>query len=152
MLRMGEDPTLSRKARTLAGVPLLFIANNAICLEKPTDKSKARAKKLLNEKLLPSHEREKLKEGSADEEEPKKKKKKIKGPNPLSCKKKKKTPALHGVQHSEISDGAKKRARKRRRRGKDEADLPDEEKQRLMKLDFILYESAALMKVEISSY
>ncbi|XP_021351522.1 rRNA-processing protein UTP23 homolog [Mizuhopecten yessoensis] len=78
------------------GVPLLFVAYNAINMESPTELSKGTADKELQARMAPSeHQMEVLKKlkVQAFGEEPVKKKfkrKGPKGPNPLSCQKSKK--------------------------------------------------------------
>lgn len=81
--------------RSMKGVPLLYMAFNSINIESPAQESHSVASQVVEEKMLPSHQQEVLKELLKKEdllpaEQPKKKRKKLKGPNPLSCKKKKK--------------------------------------------------------------
>merc|ERR1712034_176441 len=101
----SQDNELRSKIRKTPGVPLLLLHGNCPTLEKPSGMTQDLIEKTSDEKtLLSSHEAETIKELKKEvfgEEEPKKKKKRKgpKGPNPLSCKKKKNKPQnnLHGV-------------------------------------------------------
>ncbi len=108
-----QDAELSDLVRSKPGIPLLFISHNAIVLEAPSEKSKQRAARDLNDKITRGHDSlTQLKKDVLGEEEPAKKKKKKgpKGANPLSCKKAKSKPS--GVQEGKVG----KRKRKRHRR------------------------------------
>jgi len=85
----SQDEQLLFNLRDFGGIPLMSIRFNAICLEKPSKESENVQKEDLHEfKTL-----EALKKASnGEKEEPTRKRKKIKGPNPLSCQKKKKRP------------------------------------------------------------
>ena len=91
-----QDPELSEIIRQRSGIPLIYIAFNAITIESPADFSKQIAQEKLEKKLNPSEHSlsviKQLKHETFGEEEvvKKTKKKKPKGKNPLSCKKKKK--------------------------------------------------------------
>lgn len=82
--------------RSTPGVPLMFISHNAINVEKPSEASVDKTKKILEKKLLPREiEMESLKklksqllENGNGKVVKIHKKKRAKGPNPLSCKKK----------------------------------------------------------------
>ena len=81
--------------RSKPGVPILYIAFNAITLEPPSEKSKLKAERQTDFKMAPSeHEHSVIqqlkKEAFGEEIVKKKKRKKLKGPNPLSAKPKKK--------------------------------------------------------------
>nr|XP_022316011.1 zinc transporter 7-like [Crassostrea virginica] len=91
-----QDPVLREVLRNRAGLPILYIAFNAIMLENPSTASLEVAEKKTETELKPtSHQQsviQTLKKQTFGEETVvvKKKRKKIKGPNPLSCKKSKK--------------------------------------------------------------
>ena len=91
-----QDPELSEIIRKRSGVPLIYIAFNAITIESPADFSKQIAQEKLEKNLNPSEHSlsviKQLKRDTFGEEEIVKprKKKKPKGQNPMSCKKKKK--------------------------------------------------------------
>ncbi|PVD23496.1 hypothetical protein C0Q70_16768 [Pomacea canaliculata] len=85
-----QDPELSEISRSMVAVPLLYISFNAINLESPSDSTKLAASNAPDPTLQQERLKELLKKENLLPEEKKKKKKKIKGPNPLSCKKKKK--------------------------------------------------------------
>lgn len=99
-----------------AGLPLLYIAYNAITLEAPSEKSKDTAEKKLDDRINTSEHAQsvlkQLKLQTFGEEVKRKKRKRPKGPNPLSCMKRKST-----VQNSSISTD-KKQKKKRRRKHK----------------------------------
>lgn len=86
--------------RSIAGVPLMFISHSAINVERPSERSVEKSNRSLEEKLKPANEMETLKKmkervlGESAGQVMKKnhKKKKLRGPNPLSCKKKSKKP------------------------------------------------------------
>ncbi|KAL3072670.1 hypothetical protein niasHS_017644 [Heterodera schachtii] len=82
-----QDDQLMEKLRKVGGVPIMSIRFNTILLEKPSEESK----KMAEEK--PSKELERVKElkDEAFASGEKRRKRKAKGPNPLSCKKKKKS-------------------------------------------------------------
>ncbi|KAL3868901.1 hypothetical protein ACJMK2_041657 [Sinanodonta woodiana] len=90
-----QDPELTSIVRSRGGIPLLFISFNAITMEAPSETSKEIAENRVQTMIAPSdHDQtviKKLKTETFGEEEVKKKKKRRgpKGPNPLSCKKKK---------------------------------------------------------------
>ncbi|KAL5016847.1 hypothetical protein ScPMuIL_006436 [Solemya velum] len=91
-----QDQALTEKARDIPGVPLLFIAYNAITLEPPSELSRQVADTSVTSRTAPTeHAHSVLKQMKKEafgepEEVVKKKRKKKSGPNPLSCKKKKK--------------------------------------------------------------
>ncbi|XP_073987825.1 rRNA-processing protein UTP23 homolog [Rhodnius prolixus] len=91
-----QDRDLQKIARRIPGTPLLYIHNRAPTLEQPSFKTSFIAqKKLRNSYCLSKSEKKTLKEyktavlGPEQPRRPRKKKKNG-GPNPLSCKKKKK--------------------------------------------------------------
>lgn len=105
----------------MAGVPLLYIAFNAINLEPPSEASRTKADAKIHDMLTPStHERvalnelKKASDGLVDEDSGmRKRKRKIRGPNPLSCKKKQKKAVAAA---SGPSEDKQKKKRKRRRK------------------------------------
>ncbi|NXT55180.1 UTP23 protein, partial [Pluvianellus socialis] len=112
-----QDQDLANKVKKKAGVPLLFIIQNTMVLDKPSPKSLAFIQKLQMNQLVPEHQKQSIeqlkeKEGLAKQEGTKRRKrKKAGGPNPLSClKKKKKT-----TQEGQESSAEKKKRRKRKR-------------------------------------
>lgn len=125
-----QDHQLRAKITKEAVCPLLKLANNALCMEKPATKVESKVRRthhyLANK--LKDDERENLKklklsENLLTEESPeaekKKKKKGPKGPNPLSCKKSRKS--KKPASQAEIkADEPPKRRRKRKRKTSDE--------------------------------
>ncbi|CAH2285792.1 rRNA-processing UTP23 homolog [Pelobates cultripes] len=91
-----QDQELSTKLKKRAGVPLMFIIQNTIVLDKPSPKSLAHVQTAQTSQLVPVHQKkniEHLKEEQGvakDSERRGKKRKRVTGPNPLSCMKKKK--------------------------------------------------------------
>lgn len=106
-----------------AGVPLLFIIQNTMVLDKPSPKSLAFVQKLQTNQLVPEHQKQSIvqlkeKEGLAKQEsEKRRKRKRAGGPNPLSCLKKKKKKTQEGQEPAE----KKKRRKRKRNRVKAEA-------------------------------
>lgn len=90
-----QDRDLQAKLRMIPGVPLLYLHNKAPVLDPPSDVSVQFANKVIQEKFgVPSSEKQTIKQlqDIKESQAPKIfKKKKRKGPNPLSCLKKKKT-------------------------------------------------------------
>lgn len=89
-----QDPDLSERIRGLAGVPLLFMCN-AITMERPSEKSfKASTEFAIQITGTPDYRSQILnslkKKENLLQEKKERKKRKVSGPNPLSCKKKKK--------------------------------------------------------------
>ncbi|XP_073489003.1 rRNA-processing protein UTP23 homolog [Aquarana catesbeiana] len=114
-----QDHSLGNKVRNKAGVPLMFIIQNTIVLDKPSPKSVAHIKALQASELVPDHQKQNL-EHLKDEQgmvldtgRRGKKRKRVGGPNPLSCLKKKKTPA----QPISVAPDQKKKKRRKRKRG-----------------------------------
>ncbi|XP_055143073.1 rRNA-processing protein UTP23 homolog isoform X1 [Symphalangus syndactylus] len=110
-----QDQNLSMKVKRKAGVPLMFIIQNTMVLDKPSPKTIAFVKAVESGQLVSVHEKESIKHLKEEqglvknpEQRRRKKRKKISGPNPLSClKKKKKAP------DTQSSASEKKRKRKR---------------------------------------
>ncbi|KAF7632578.1 hypothetical protein Mgra_00008025 [Meloidogyne graminicola] len=86
-----QDSALLQKLRSLGGVPLMSIRYNAILLEKPSEESEKIAESSTTKNEPDELQRVKqLRKVELGEEAPKHRKREAKGPNPLSCKKKKK--------------------------------------------------------------
>ncbi|XP_033011667.1 rRNA-processing protein UTP23 homolog [Lacerta agilis] len=117
-----QDQDLATKVKKKAGVPLLFIIQNTMVLDKPSMKSLASAQAAQTNRLIPEHQKlsiELLKEeqGLAKTSEPRKRKRKRpSGPNPLSCLKKKKK-----AQETLQPSAAKKKVNRKRKKRKLEA-------------------------------
>ncbi|KAM4688905.1 rRNA-processing protein UTP23 homolog [Discoglossus pictus] len=113
----SQDQDLATKIKKRAGVPLMFIIQNTIVLDKPSPKSVAHVQAAQSGQLVPEHQKqniEALKDEQGvtkDTDQKGKKRKRISGPNPLSCKKKKKTPTQPTASVTEQLK--KKRKRKR---------------------------------------
>lgn len=97
-----QDHRLRLKIAKYAVCPLLKLANNALVLDKPSQKVLSKigrthhflANKISDEErdnLARLKTEEKINDGHESDDKLKKKRKKQKGPNPLSCKKKSKT-------------------------------------------------------------
>ncbi|KAF1660930.1 UNVERIFIED_CONTAM: hypothetical protein FQV16_0000798, partial [Eudyptes robustus] len=114
-----QDQDLANKVKKKAGVPLLFIIQNTMVLDKPSPKSLAFVQKLQTNELVPEHQKQSIvqlkeKEGLAKQEgEKRRKRKRAGGPNPLSCLKKKKKKTQEGQEPS--AEKKKRRKRKRNR-------------------------------------
>lgn len=111
-----QDENLTECIRQLPGVALLYVAFNAINLESPSESSRLKATERLQNSMEPAvHEQttlQCLKESTFGKRaEFVHKRKRIKGPNPLSCKKKKLKEQLLGT-----SRNSRKRKRKRSRK------------------------------------
>ncbi|XP_074429764.1 rRNA-processing protein UTP23 homolog [Larus michahellis] len=119
-----QDQDLANKVKKKAGVPLLFIIQNTMVLDKPSPKSLAFVQKLQMNELVPEHQKQSIvqlkeREGLAKQEgEKRRKRKRAGGPNPLSCLKKKKKKTQEG---QEPSAEKKKRRKRKRNRVKGEA-------------------------------
>uniref|UniRef100_A0A8C2UZX3 rRNA-processing protein UTP23 homolog n=2 Tax=Chinchilla lanigera TaxID=34839 RepID=A0A8C2UZX3_CHILA len=110
-----QDQNLSVKVKKKPGVPLMFIIQNTIVLDKPSPKTVAFVKAIESGQLVSVHEKESIKQLKEEqglmknpEQRRRKKRKKISGPNPLSCLKKKKK-----AQDTKSPASEKKRKRKR---------------------------------------
>ncbi|NXT43129.1 UTP23 protein, partial [Pelecanoides urinatrix] len=119
-----QDQDLANKVKKKAGVPLLFIIQNTMVLDKPSPKSLAFVQKLQTNQLVPEHQKQSIvqlkeKGGLAKQEgEKRRKRKRAGGPNPLSCLKKKKKKMQEG---QEPAAEKKKRRKRKRNRIKAEA-------------------------------
>ncbi|NWU65413.1 UTP23 protein, partial [Pterocles burchelli] len=111
-----QDQDLANKVKKKAGVPLLFIIQNTMVLDKPSPKSLTFVQKLQTDQLVPEHQKQSIvqlkeKEGLAKQEgEKRRKRRRAGGPNPLSCLKKKKK-----TQEGQEPSAEKKKRRKRKR-------------------------------------
>ncbi|KAF7247070.1 hypothetical protein EYD10_07081 [Varanus komodoensis] len=114
-----QDQDLTAKIKKRAGVPLLFIIQNTMVLDKPSAKSLASVHTMQTNKLIPEHQKQSIallkeQQGLVKTSDPKKRKRKrAAGPNPLSCLKKKKKKSEEG---SQPSASQKKRNRKHSKR------------------------------------
>lgn len=119
-----QDQDLSNKVKRKPGIPLLFIIQNTMVLDKPSPKSLAFVQKLQTNQLVPEYQKQSIvelkeKEGLVKQEgEKRRKRKRAGGPNPLSCLKKKKKKTQEG---QEPSAEKKKRRKRKRNRVKAEA-------------------------------
>ncbi|XP_057885269.1 rRNA-processing protein UTP23 homolog [Ammospiza nelsoni] len=119
-----QDQELSKKVKRKPGIPLLFIIQNTMVLDKPSPKSLAFVQKLQTNQLVPEYQKQSIvelkeKEGLVKQEgEKRRKRKRAGGPNPLSCLKKKKKKTQEG---QEPSAEKKKRRKRKRNRVKAEA-------------------------------
>lgn len=110
-----QDQNLSMKVKKKPGIPLMFIIQNTIVLDKPSPKTIAFVKAVESGQLVSVHEKQSIKQLKEEqglvkdpEQRRRKKRKKVSGPNPLSCLKKKKK-----TQDTNSSASEKKRKRKR---------------------------------------
>ncbi|NWV55510.1 UTP23 protein, partial [Daphoenositta chrysoptera] len=114
-----QDQDLSNKVKRKPGIPLLFIIQNTMVLDKPSPKSLAFVQKLQTNQLVPEYQKQSIvelkeKEGLVKQEgEKRRKRKRAGGPNPLSCLKKKKKKTQEGQEPS--AEKKKRRKRKRNR-------------------------------------
>ncbi|XP_005994563.1 rRNA-processing protein UTP23 homolog [Latimeria chalumnae] len=115
-----QDQDLTTKVKKIAGVPLMFIIQNTMVLDKPSLKSIEYVQAMQANQLVSLHQQKSiqhLKEEQGLVKEPQhrgRKRKCMTGPNPLSCLKKKKK-----VQTPQQPAAEKKKSRQRRRaRGK----------------------------------
>ncbi|NWH56297.1 UTP23 protein, partial [Geococcyx californianus] len=114
-----QDQNLANKVKKKAGVPLLFIIQNTMVLDKPSPKSLAFVQNLQTNQLVPEHQKQSIvelkeKAGLAQQQgEKRRKRKRAGGPNPLSCLKKKKKKTQEGQEAS--AEKKKRRKRKRNR-------------------------------------
>jgi U3 small nucleolar RNA-associated protein 23 len=103
------------KVKKKPGVPLMFIIQNTIVLDKPSPKTVAFVKAVESGQLVSVLEKQSIKQLKEEqglvknpEQRRRKKRKKVSGPNPLSCLKKKKK-----AQDTKSPASEKKRKRKR---------------------------------------
>ena len=114
-----QDRRLVNRLRSIAGCPLLSFKMNALHLEKPTDASRKRSQELIRERLIGKEELEKLAKlkqnelssPTAEGVKARKQRKVAKGPNPMSCQRKKATTK----KGKEADEETNKRKRKRSR-------------------------------------
>ncbi|KAM5281037.1 rRNA-processing protein UTP23 homolog [Ctenodactylus gundi] len=91
-----QDQNLSVKVKKKPGIPLMFIIQNTIVLDKPSPKTIAFVKAVESGQLVSVHEKQSIKQLKEEQglvktpQQRRKRRKKIGGPNPLSCLKKKK--------------------------------------------------------------
>ncbi|KAJ8960741.1 hypothetical protein NQ318_020034 [Aromia moschata] len=110
-----QDRDLQEKLRCKPGVPLLYLHAKTPVLEQPSEASVRAAKESLaglRRSEIEALEELKAKNGLAKEEEVKRRKKR-KGPNPLSCKKKKKGKMESYIAKKEGRTEEEKKKRKR---------------------------------------
>ena len=106
----------------MPGAPLLLLNGNCPTLERPSEMTQQLIEKTSDEKtLLSRHEEKTIKDikkqvfGEPEESKKKKKRKGPKGPNPLSCKKKKKASSN---EFNKVKDKLESEGKKRSRRSK----------------------------------
>nr|XP_060631789.1 rRNA-processing protein UTP23 homolog [Anolis sagrei ordinatus] len=116
-----QDQTLAKKIKKRVGIPLLFIIQNTIVLDKPSAASLASVQAMQTSQLIPEHQKEsisRLKEEQGlvkTSEGKKRKRKRIAGPNPLSClKKKKKNKSQEATQPATTKKKVKRNRKKRK--------------------------------------
>lgn len=133
-----QDSDLTEKVRQLAYVPILFLRMNTIILEKPADGAKEKA--IVSQERfhnVDSHQFKTLKklkkiESIDNAENTKKRKRKtVKGPNPLSCKKKKVNPNKNPIKENPNNEENSKDKRKRKRNKR----IPNHIKRMIHKLE-----------------
>ncbi|XP_012276297.1 rRNA-processing protein UTP23 homolog [Orussus abietinus] len=110
-----QDRELQDRVRQISGVPLIYLHGKAPTLEPPSRVTKEHAEKVRQGVGMNSFQDEiikslKVQSGLTKADPQPKKKKKIKGPNPLSCKKKQKKTL---VSLSTIKESGKIRKRKK---------------------------------------
>ncbi|XP_004642959.1 rRNA-processing protein UTP23 homolog [Octodon degus] len=124
-----QDQNLSMKVKKKPGVPLMFIIQNTMVLDKPSSKTIAFVKAIESGQLVSVHEKESIKQLKEKqglmknpEQRKRKRRKKISGPNPLSCLKKNKK-----AQDTKSPTSEKKSKRKRVRiRNRSSSAVPSE--------------------------
>ncbi|XP_063780550.1 rRNA-processing protein UTP23 homolog [Pseudophryne corroboree] len=113
-----QDQELASKVKKQAGVPLLFIIQNTIVLDKPSPTSLAHVQAVQAGQLVPEHQKQNLQQLKDEQgvsqipERRGRKRRGVRGPNPLSCMKKKRKNA---PQAASAAPDQKKRKRKRNR-------------------------------------
>ncbi|XP_069776652.1 rRNA-processing protein UTP23 homolog [Narcine bancroftii] len=111
-----QDQQLTMKIKKLPEVPLIYIIQNTMVLEKPSPKSIAQVSLLHRDLFVPVHQQQtiqhlKEEKGLVKKSEFQHKKRKRKGgPNPLSCLKRKGKPSQQPTEEKK-----QKRSRKKRR-------------------------------------
>ncbi|KAG8535559.1 hypothetical protein GDO81_028270 [Engystomops pustulosus] len=119
--RVSQDNYLAEKVKKKAGVPLLFIIQNTMVLDKPSPKSVVQVKAAQTSQLIPEHQKHSIQhlkeeQGVAqDSERRRRKRRRVGGPNPLSCLKKKKKQIQAKPTTAAPEQKKKKRNRKKRR-------------------------------------
>ncbi|XP_006892405.1 PREDICTED: rRNA-processing protein UTP23 homolog [Elephantulus edwardii] len=113
-----QDQNLSVKVKKQPGVPLLFIIQNTIVLDKPSAKTIAFVKAVEAGQLVSGHEKQSIRQLKEEQglvktpdQKRRKKRKRISGPNPLSCLKKKKK-----TQDAKPSSASRKKRKRIRNR------------------------------------
>uniref|UniRef100_A0A8C5MHA4 UTP23 small subunit processome component n=1 Tax=Leptobrachium leishanense TaxID=445787 RepID=A0A8C5MHA4_9ANUR len=115
-----QDQELSTKIKKRAGVPLMFIIQNTIVLDKPSPKSLSHVQAAQVGQLVPEHQKQNIEhlkdeQGVATESGRRGRKRKHQsGPNPLSCLKKKKKDPKPSVKAA----GEQSKRKRKRKRGK----------------------------------
>ncbi|KAK1173313.1 hypothetical protein AOXY_G3399 [Acipenser oxyrinchus oxyrinchus] len=116
-----QDQDLTASVKRIPGIPLIFIIQNTMVLDKPSPSSAAHVQAVQTGQLVTVQQKESIQtlkeeQGLVNSTERKGRKRKRKGgPNPLSClKKKKKT---QGPQQQKPAGEKKKRKRHRKRTG-----------------------------------
>ncbi|XP_038198727.1 rRNA-processing protein UTP23 homolog isoform X2 [Arvicola amphibius] len=123
-----QDQDLSVKVKKTPGIPLMFIIQNTMVLDRPSPRTVAFVKAVESGQLVSVHEKQSIKQlkeeqGLVRSREPRRKrKKKVGGPNPLSCLKKKKK-----AQDTKSPASEKKRKRKRIRNRSAPKVLPEQQ-------------------------
>ncbi|XP_053322590.1 rRNA-processing protein UTP23 homolog [Spea bombifrons] len=113
-----QDQELAAKIKKKAGVPLMFIIQNTIVLDKPSQKSVAAVQSGQTSQIIPEHQKQNIEHLKDEQELSKaperrgKKRKRVSGPNPLSCLKKKNKPAAPPA--TSASEQAKRKRRRKR--------------------------------------
>lgn len=111
-----QDRDLQNKTRLMPGVPLLYLHGRTPVLEEPSEVSHKFAQDKMSglfESEKKALEELKAKSGLVTNDDIPKKKKKKKGPNPLSCKKKKKNTELENNVKNKVEDGGIEKKRKK---------------------------------------
>ncbi|XP_053103469.1 rRNA-processing protein UTP23 homolog isoform X1 [Hemicordylus capensis] len=117
-----QDEALATKVKKKAGVPLLFIIQNTMVLDKPSAKSLASVQAMQKNQLIPEHQKLSIVQLKEEQglvkasEAKKRKRKRTGGPNPLSCLKKKKK-----TQETPQPSAAKKKRNRKHKKQKLEA-------------------------------
>lgn len=113
-----QDRDLQDKLRALPGIPLLYLHIKTPVLEEPSEASQNIVKQKMSGLLtteMNALQELKTKLGLTNSEDVPKKKKKKKGPNPLSCKKKKKGMKSDYQKNSIVSNKLDKQKKKRKK-------------------------------------
>jgi len=119
-----QDENLTERIRQLPGVALLYIAFNAINLESPSECSRLKANEHVQTSMEPAtHEQTSLNSLKVStfgkRSELVHRRKRIKGPNPLSCKKKK----VKGLSAGSSRNSNKRKRKRSRKRAKTDLSL-----------------------------